>query len=57
MDEAMTHEAGWRERWAGCVQGEDDLVRFVEDVGLCTINIVPRWPALPRRLWLRPPSG
>ncbi len=39
--------AAWEARWRHAVRQEDDLVRFVQDVGCCTINQLARWPAFP----------
>lgn len=37
----------WLSRWQGRLRTEDDLVRFVDDVGFCTINELERWPEFP----------
>lgn len=43
----MPQIPGWQATWQGAVQHEDDLVRFVNDVGFCTIGGLERWPAFP----------
>jgi len=40
-------EPAWRTTWQNTVQCEDDLVRFVNDVGCCTIGPLERWPNFP----------
>ena len=39
--------AAWEARWRDAVRLEDDLVRFVREIGFCTINQLVRWPAFP----------
>lgn len=42
----MMH-SNWQDRWRNGVANEDDLVRFVNDVGFCAINALERFPAFP----------
>ena len=37
----------WRTTWADTVRTEDDLIRFVNDVGCCVINTLPRFSEFP----------
>ncbi|MHB9023116.1 MAG: AlkZ-related protein [Armatimonadota bacterium] len=37
----------WCDRWQGNVRTEDDLVRFVDDIGCCTIDRLPKYPDFP----------
>lgn len=37
----------WLTKWQGHVHTEDDLVRFVDDVGFCTINELAKFPDFP----------
>ena len=43
-DEIYTN---WQATWQNAVRSEDDLVRFVQTLGCCTINTLQRWPAFP----------
>lgn len=38
---------GWREEWRGQVRAEEELIRFVEAVGFCSINALERFPEFP----------
>ena len=37
----------WLSQWRNHVQTQDDLVRFVDDVGFCTINQLDAYPDFP----------
>ncbi|MEN6415855.1 MAG: hypothetical protein ABFD49_04910 [Armatimonadota bacterium] len=39
----------WREQWAEKLHTSDDLVRFVNAVGCCTIKELPGYPAFPNQ--------
>ena len=39
----------WREQWAGAVHAPEDMVRFVEAVGCCTAQALPRFPGFPHQ--------
>ncbi|MHB9131415.1 MAG: AlkZ-related protein [Armatimonadota bacterium] len=39
--------SNWREAWRGEVRTPEDLVRFVDAVGFCSINALERFPAFP----------
>lgn len=43
----LLNDIPWQACWRDAVRQEDDLVRFVREVGFCTINQLPRWPAFP----------
>ncbi len=47
MEIGVTQSAPWVERWRNTVRREDDLLRFLQEVGFCTINTLVRWPAFP----------
>ena len=40
-------ETTWQSRWQSRVAHEDDLLRFVQDVGFCSINQLERYPDFP----------
>ena len=40
-------EPDWVSRWQDQVMMDDDLVRFVDDVGFCTINMLDNYPDFP----------
>lgn len=42
-----TENPHWQRAWQNAVQTADDLVRFVNAVGCCTIGALPRFPAFP----------
>jgi len=44
---SQINEPSWEAHWRNAVRQEDDLVRFVQQVGFSTINQLPRWPAFP----------
>lgn len=44
---AVMQTGRWREQWAGTVHNPDDLVRFVDAVGCCTIDALPGVPDFP----------
>lgn len=46
----MLNQAGqWREQWAGKLHAPDDLVRFVDRVGCCTIKELSGYPDFPNQ--------
>lgn len=39
----------WREEWAGNVRTPDDMVRFIDAVGCCSKQELPRYPDFPNQ--------